>query len=161
MLRARAALWQEYPRLHKVVITVVRGDELCRRFMRIPGVDPISAPAYKTAVDDPQRFRHSKTVGAFPGLTSRRWQSGTSIDVQGHVSRAVDGEVRHPLYDAANRMLNRYRGFQQPEGVGAEDCQEARPQARLRGSGAQARGDHACDVAGRHRVPLQGAEGIC
>ena len=107
MLRARAALWQEYLRLHKVVITVVRGDELCQRFMRIPGVGPISALAYKTAVDDPQRFRHSKTVGAYLGLTSRRWQSGTSIDVQGHISGAGDGEVRHPLYEAANIMLTR------------------------------------------------------
>jgi transposase len=111
MLRARAALWQEYLRLHRVVITVVRGDELCRRFMRIPGVGPISALAFKTAIDDPHRFRHSKTVGAYLGLTSRRWQSGSSIDVQGHISRAGDGEVRHPLYEAANGMLTRYRGF--------------------------------------------------
>jgi transposase len=110
-IRPRAALWQEYLRLHKVVVEVVRRDELCRRFMRIPGVGPISALAYKTAVDDPQRFRHSKTVGAYLGLTSRRWQSGTSIDVQGHISRAGDGEVRHPLYEAANIMLTRYRGF--------------------------------------------------
>jgi transposase len=109
MLRARAALWQEYLRLHKVVVEVVRHDELCRRFMRIPGVGPISALAFKTAVDDPHRFRRSKTVGAYFGLTSRRWQSGTSIDVQGHISRAGDGEVRHPLYEAANIMLTRYR----------------------------------------------------
>jgi|SRR5215813_5574924 len=111
MLRARAALWQEYLRLHKVVIAVVRRDELCQRFMHIPGVGPISALAFKTAVDDPRRFRHSKTVGAYFGLTSRRWQSGTSIDVQGHISRAGDGEVRHPLYEAANIMLIRYSGF--------------------------------------------------
>jgi transposase len=111
MLRARAALWQEYVRLHKVVVAVVGRDELCRRFMRIPGVGPISALAFKTAVDDPRRFRHSKTVGAYLGLTSRRWQSGTPIDVQGHISRAGDGEVRHPLYEAANIMLTRYRGF--------------------------------------------------
>jgi transposase len=109
MLRARAALWQEYLRLHQVVVEVVRHDELCRRFMRIPGVGPISALAFKTAVDDPHRFRRSKTVGAYFGLTSRRWQSGTSIDVQGHISRAGDGEVRHPLYEAANIMLTRYR----------------------------------------------------
>ena len=111
MLRARAALWQEYVRLHKVVVVIVRRDELCRRFMRIPGVGPISALAFKTAVDDPHRFRRSKTVGAYFGLTSRRWQSGTSVDVQGHISRAGDGEVRHPLYEAANIMLTRYRGF--------------------------------------------------
>jgi transposase len=37
MLRARAALWQEYVRLHRLVVAVVRKDELCRRFMGIPG----------------------------------------------------------------------------------------------------------------------------
>jgi transposase len=79
--------------------------------MRIPGVGPISALAFKTAVDDPHRFRRSKTVGAYLGLTSRRWQSGSSIDVQGHISRAGDAEVRHPLYEAANIMLTRVRGF--------------------------------------------------
>jgi len=109
--RSRAALWQEYVRLHKVVVATVRRDELCRRFMRIPGIGPINALAYKTSIDDPQRFRRSKTVGAYLGLTSRRWQSGTSIDVQGHISKAGDGDVRHPLYEAANIMLTRYRGF--------------------------------------------------
>jgi transposase len=79
--------------------------------MRIPGVGPISALAFKMAVDDPHRFRRSKTVGAYLGLTSRRWQSGSSIDVQGHISRAGDAEVRHPLYEAANIMLTRVRGF--------------------------------------------------
>ena len=111
MLRARAALWQEYVRLHRVVIAIVRRDKLCRRFMRIPGVGPINALAFKTAVDDPRRFRRSKTVGAYLGLTSRRWQSGSSIDVQGHISREGDAEVRHPLYEAANIMLTRFHGF--------------------------------------------------
>lgn len=111
MLRARAALWQEYLRLHEMVLAIVRRDELCRRFMRIPGVGPISALGFKTSVDDPRRFRRSKTVGAYLGMTSRRWQSGTSIDVKGHISKAGDGDVRHPLYEAANIMLTRYRGF--------------------------------------------------
>jgi hypothetical protein len=127
--------------------------------MRIPGVGPISALAYKTLTDDPRRFRHSKTVGAYLGLTSRRWQSGTSIDIQGHISRAGDGDVRHPLYEAVNGMLTRYRGFCSLKGVRAEDCQDAWSQARLCGSGTQARGDHACDVARRQRVPVHGAEG--
>lgn len=111
MLRARGALWQEYVRLHKIVVAFVARDELCRRFMRIPGVGPISALAFKTAIDDPRRFHRSKTVGAYLGLTSRRWQSGSSIDVQGRISKAGDGEVRHPLYEAANIMLTKFRGF--------------------------------------------------
>jgi hypothetical protein len=88
MLRARAALWQEYLRLHQVVVAMVARDERCARFMRIPGVGPISALAFKTTVDDPSRFRSSRTVGAYLGLTSRRSQSGTSIDIQGHISKA-------------------------------------------------------------------------
>jgi transposase len=110
MLGARKALWQEYVRLHKVVLVIVRQDELRRRFMRIPGAGPISALVYKTLIHDPHRFRHSKTVGAYLGLTSRRWQSGTSIDIQGHI-RARDGDLRPPLYEAGNGMLTRYRGF--------------------------------------------------
>ena len=106
MLRARAAPWQEYLRLHKLVVTVVNKDEVCRRFMDIPGVGPISALAFETSVDDLRRFRRSKTVGAYLGTTARRGQSGTSIDVSGHISKAGDGKVRHALYEAANIMLS-------------------------------------------------------
>jgi transposase len=55
-------------------------------------------------------------------LTSRRWQSGTSIDVKGRISKAGDGDVRHALYEAANIMLTCYADalprFQQFEGLG-------------------------------------------
>jgi transposase len=103
---------------------------------------------FKTAIDDPRRFRHSKTVGAYLGLTSRRWPSGASIDVQGDISQAGDGEVRHPLYEAANIMLTRYRGFTSLKAWGLKIArQEARPPARLRGGGAQARRDHARGTA--------------
>ena len=56
MLRARTALWQEYGRLHQVVIAIVRQDDLCRRFMRIPGVGPISALAHEPLIDIPAGF---------------------------------------------------------------------------------------------------------
>lgn len=87
MLNARAALWKEYCRLHDLVVKLVAGHELCRRFMQIPGVGPIAALSFMTAVDDPSRFRRSRDVAAYFGLTSRRWQSGASIDVQGGSAR--------------------------------------------------------------------------
>ncbi len=37
MLSARAALWKEYCRLHNLVVKFVARNELCRRFMAIPG----------------------------------------------------------------------------------------------------------------------------
>lgn len=110
MLAARAALWREYCKLHDLVVRIVAQDELCRRFMAIPGVGPICALTFRTAIDDPTRFRRSRNVGAYFGLTSKRWQSGTSIDIQGRISKAGDPDVRRALYEAASAMLTRYKG---------------------------------------------------
>ncbi|BBB97199.1 MULTISPECIES: IS110 family transposase [Bradyrhizobium] len=109
MLNARAALWKEYCRLHNLVVKLVAGHALCRRFMQIPGVGPIAALSFMTAIDDPSRFRRSRDVAAYFGLTSRRWQSGTSIDVQGRISKAGDADVRRALYEAASALLTRYK----------------------------------------------------
>ncbi|MGY3146481.1 transposase [Bradyrhizobium sp. USDA 3397] len=109
MLNARAALWKEYCRLHDLVVRLVAGHELCRRFMQIPGVGPIAALSFMTAVDDPSRFKRSRDVAAYFGLTSRRWQSGSSIDVKGRISKAGDGDVRRALYEAASALLTRYK----------------------------------------------------
>lgn len=109
MLRARAVLWAEYTKLHKLVVQVTLQDEVCQRFMAIPGVGPVTALAFKSAVDDPTRFKKSRNVGAHFGLTPKREQSGTSIDREGAISRAGDGEVRTLLYEAASALLTRSR----------------------------------------------------
>lgn len=110
MLRARAALWAEYLTLHKLAVQLAMRDELCRRFMAIPGVGPVTALVFSSAIDDPQRFRRSRDVAAYFGLTSKRWQSGSSIDVQGRISKAGDPDVRRALYEAASAMLTRFKG---------------------------------------------------
>jgi transposase len=110
MLRARAALWTEYLQLHKLVVQLVMASALCRRFMAIPGVGPVTALTFATAIDDPARFRRSRDVAAYFGLTSKRWQSGTSIDVKGRISKAGDPDVRRALYEAATSMLTRFKG---------------------------------------------------
>lgn len=109
MLNARAALWKEYVRLHELVVKFVAGHELCRRFMQIPGVGPVAALSFVTAIDDPTRFKRSRDVAAYFGLTSRRWQSGSSIDVQGRISKAGDPDVRRALYEAASALLTRFK----------------------------------------------------
>ncbi len=110
MLRVRTVLVTEIARLHKLVLSVVARDELCRRFLRIPGVGPITALTFKTAVDDPARFRNAKLVGAYFGLTPKRWQSGETIDRQGRISKMGDKDVRRCLYEAAHILLVKYRG---------------------------------------------------
>jgi transposase len=110
MLTARAALWRRYLKLHNLAVGLVARDELCRRFMAIPGVGPVSALTLSAAIDDPSRFRRSRDVAAYFGLTSKRWQSGASIDVPGRISKAGDPHVRRALYEAASAMLTRYKG---------------------------------------------------
>jgi transposase len=107
MLRAWASLWAEFKKLHQLIVQLVGRDELCRRFCRIPGVGPVTALSVKAAIDDPRRFAKSRTVGAHFGLTSRRIQTGDSIDIPGRISKCGDGEVRTVLYEAASAMLVR------------------------------------------------------
>lgn len=106
LLGVRRTLLEEYGRLHREIVRVVRHDDVCRRFMTIPGVGPVTALAFKTAIDDPARFRRSRTVGAHFGLTPRRFQSGT-VDYSGRISRTGDPEVRCQLYSAASSLLTR------------------------------------------------------
>ena len=97
MLAARAMLWKQYRRLHDLVVKFVARHELCRRFMAIPGVGPVTALSFVTAIDDPSRFRRSRDVAAYFGLTSRRWQSGNA-------------DVRRALYEAASALMTRFKG---------------------------------------------------
>lgn len=106
MLQVRRMLWAEVLKLHALVIRTVRDDPICRRFMTVPGVGPIVALTFRTAVDDPHRFRRSRTVGAHFGLTPRRVQSGT-IDRSGRISKCGEPEVRTALYEAASGLLVR------------------------------------------------------
>jgi transposase len=43
-------------------------------------------------------------------LTSRRWQSGSSIDAQGRISKARDADMRRALYEAAAGLITRFKG---------------------------------------------------
>ncbi len=94
---------------NNAILDNCHGHELCRRFMQIPGVGPIAALSFMTAIDDPSRFRRSRDVAAYLGRASRRWQSGSSIDVQGRISKAGDADVRRALYEAASALLTRYK----------------------------------------------------
>lgn len=106
LLDARAVLYQTYRELDRRVKQTASHDEVCLRFMAIPGVGPIAALTFRAAVDDPKRFSSSRTVAAHFGLTPRRYQSG-EMDNPGRISKAGDPDVRAALYSAANAMMLR------------------------------------------------------
>jgi transposase len=106
MLAARAALEAEFKRLHRALLSIVRDDPVCRQLMSVPGVGAIVAITFKSGVDDPSRFKHSRDVGPHFGLTPRKYQSG-ELDVTGSISKVGDRMVRTALYEAATVMLTR------------------------------------------------------
>ena len=108
LLRGRAEMQAQLAALHRAVLRVTANDELCRRFMTIPGVGPVTSLAFKTTIDDPRRFRRSSDVGAHLGLTPRQHQSGET-DVRGRISRSGDAFTRGALFTAAHVMLTRSR----------------------------------------------------
>src|SRR3954451_8441880 len=110
MLRAREALRCEYQVLHRAMLTIVREDATCRRLMGVPGVGPLVAITFTSAVDDPARFRRSRAVGAHFGLTPKKYQSGET-DITGGISKVGDAMVRTALHEAANVMLTRAGRF--------------------------------------------------
>jgi len=108
MLQARASLWNEFTRLHREMLKIARADQVCRRLMSAPGVGALVAITYRSAVDDPARFAKSRTVGAYFGLTPKKYQSG---DIDGGISRVGDAMVRTALYEAAHIILTRATRF--------------------------------------------------
>src|SRR5215211_2298536 len=93
MLTAGEGRLAEFMRLHRRMLAIVRADAVCRRLMTAPGVGALVSITFRTAVDEPGRFRSSKAVGAHFGLTPKRYQSGETdiigrIEVAGFVQAA-------------------------------------------------------------------------
>jgi transposase len=108
LLIVRRVLREQIAILHRRLLAIVRGDDVCRRLMTVPGVGPVVALTYRVTVDVPTRFRKSKAVGAVFGLTCSRYQSG-EIDRSGRISRCGDEMMRVMLYEAAQSMLRSKR----------------------------------------------------
>ena len=106
ILRARAALRGELAGLEKLVRNLARQDPVCRLLMTMPGVGHVIALTFVSAIDDPERFRRSKDVGPWTGLTPGRNQSGEK-DIVGRITKAGDAGLRAALYQAATVMLHR------------------------------------------------------
>jgi len=106
LLSVVEVMTKEVERLTKRVLDEVKVEPTCRQLMMVPGVGPLTALAFRAIIDQPDRFRKSRDVGAHLGLTPRRYQSGET-DVQGDISRCGDELARTALYEAAHSLLIR------------------------------------------------------
>ena len=104
LLDARKAIERQVGDLDRKVHKLARYDVQVRRFMTVPGVGPITALCFKATIDDPTRFRRSRSVGAYVGLTTRRHASG-EVDWSGRISKCGDAMLRMYLFEAAGVLL--------------------------------------------------------
>jgi transposase len=106
LLAVRAVLLRELKAFEKRVRTMARSDVRARLLMSTPGVGAIVALTFAVAIDDPARFKSSKSVGAHFGLTPKKYQSGET-DISGRISKIGDGAVRTATYEAAHVILTK------------------------------------------------------
>ena len=106
MLKTLAATMEQLQVYDRSVHRIAREDETARHLMTTPGVGTIVVLGYMTGVETPARFARSSSVGAYFGMTPRRYQSG-EVDHAGRVSKCGDGMVRGLLFEAAKVLLSR------------------------------------------------------
>ena len=70
----------------------------------IYGVGVITAMTFVLTLDDPHRFRRSRTVGAYLGLTPGQWQSGER-DPGRRITKDGDEDLRKLLVQCAHTIL--------------------------------------------------------
>ncbi len=106
LLEIRESVRRESAGLHRKLLGLARNDVDSRRSMTVPGVGPITALAFRSAIDEPARFSRSRSVGAYLGLTPRRYASG-EVDWSGRISKCGDRMLRTYLFEAAGVLLTR------------------------------------------------------
>jgi transposase len=106
LLAVRETLIRQLAILDKALRAEARQDAVVRRCMTMPGVGAVTALAFRTVIDEPTRFAGSRTVGAYLGLTPRRYSSG-EIDYSGRISKCGDRWLRSYLFEAATVLLSR------------------------------------------------------
>jgi transposase len=108
LLEAQSTLQRQVKAFERRIVEEARRDPICRRLVTAPGVGPLTAVTFRAAVDDPMRFRDSRSVGAHFGLTPRTIQSGKK-DTRGKISKRGDRMVRAHLFMAAKSVVQMKR----------------------------------------------------
>ena len=106
LLELREQLKAEIAEFDRMLLKITRDNDAARRLTTVPGVGPITALTFISTIDDPARFRRSRNVGAYIGLTPKRYASG-EIDRMGRISKCGDAMLRCYLFEAAGVLLMR------------------------------------------------------
>lgn len=94
----------EVEKIDRRIEKITESDEDIQLFKTIPGVGAVTALTFKLEIDDPKRFKKSRSVGAYAGMTPTQYSSGES-QKQGGISKTGSNELRALLCQAAMCMM--------------------------------------------------------
>ena len=106
LLRVRDALRQELRAIDRRLLDEAKADPVVRMLMTAPGVGAVVALTFKSAVDDPTRFKRVRDVGPWLGLTPTvpiRSDRHCRPHHQGGRRRRAHGAVRGGHHAAQSR----------------------------------------------------------
>lgn len=102
----------EVDKIDKRIEVITQSDEDVQLLKTIPGVGAVTALTFKLEIDDPKRFKKSRSVGAYAGMTPRQYSSGES-QKQGGISKTGSNELRALLCQSAMCMMYNTRTWSQ------------------------------------------------
>lgn len=92
--------------LDKRLEAAARSHPICRLLMTVPGVGPITALSFVSAIGEPARFPRATRIGPYLGLTPILRQSGSYLR-QGRISKMGCKLTRTHLVSAATSLIYR------------------------------------------------------
>lgn len=100
LLIMHETLCEQLKTANEELATVVAADAVCRRLMTAPGVGPVTAAAFRSAVDNIDRFASAHLLQSYLGLTPREDSSGERQQ-RGGITKAGPSLLRAALVQAA------------------------------------------------------------
>jgi transposase len=140
------------------ICAVAAQDQRHALLQTIPGIGPITAFAVINTIGDPARFKKSRTVGAYLGLTEKRDQSGEKGVGKG-ISKCGDPMTRSYLYEAAGTLLFALKETFRLTELGPRDSPAVGIPQGVHGGRAQDGSYHAQDAGHRRVLSLRAHRG--
>ena len=91
---------EDLDRMDRELTARAHEDAEIARLMTVPGVGPITATAFVTAIDDVRRFHDASQVSSYLGLVPREYSSGERAR-RGRILRSAQPRVQRLLVQAA------------------------------------------------------------
>lgn len=110
LVEVAEALRQYGRRLAQALEKRAEEESATRLFMEIPGVGPLCALCFFTAIDTPFRFRRNEDVAAYLGLVPRRYQSGDLTRSRGITKTGSTLTRQHLIAAALNMRIQKRDG---------------------------------------------------